>query len=49
MAQRGAHFSGTHFSGADSLDESNDGADPTFATGLIGFGGVAVTRRGELA
>lgn len=53
MSQRSAQFSasrswGRQFSGPESQDESSDGVDPTFATCLIGFGGVAVPQRGQL-
>jgi hypothetical protein len=40
MSQRSAHFS----SPDGRPEEKGDGAEPTFATSMIGFGGVMVPR-----
>ncbi len=43
MSQRSAHF--TRPQGRP--EEPGDDAEPTFATSMIGFGGVLVTRGGH--
>lgn len=45
MSQRSAQFS----SQGRLPEEDGDGADPTFATSMLGFGGVWIPRGGRPA
>jgi hypothetical protein len=54
MTQRSAHFSrpgafGPQGFDAQGTDNGGDATDPTFATSMIGFGGVTVAHGGHPA